>query len=77
MTNAHDAPEPPLTVSEFARRTGLTRRHAYYLVESGKVPSLRFPGRPGIKGDGGVIRIEAAEVAKLLASAKQNAAAAS
>lgn len=63
--------EAPLTVKEFAARTGISTRLVWALIDSGDITALRIPSRPGAAGKRRMCRIEAAEVGKFMARARQ------
>jgi excisionase family DNA binding protein len=63
---------PPLTVEEAAERLSLSRRQVYYLLDSGEIPSLRYPGRT--EDSPGIRRIEAHELDAFIERSRQAAA---
>ena len=66
-----DTTEAPLTVKEFAARTGISTRLVWALIDTGEITALRIPSREGAQGKRRMCRIEAAEVAKFLDRARQ------
>ena len=65
--------EPPISVREFAKRTSISVRLAYELIDSGDIAALRLPSRPGTVGKRRFFRIESAEVDRFLKRARQAA----
>jgi len=62
---------PPLTVEEAAERLNLSRRQVYYLLDSGEIPSMRYPGRT--EDSPGSRRIEAHEIDAFLKRSREAA----
>lgn len=63
---------PPLTVEEVAERLNLSKRQVYYLLDSGEIPSLRYPGRT--ETSDGIRRVEAHEVDAFMERSRKAAA---
>lgn len=62
--------EAPISVREFSVRTGISYRLAWSLIDTGEIPVLRFPSRPGAQGKKRNVKIEAAEVGRFLDRAR-------
>lgn len=65
--------EPPISVREFAERTGISVRLAYELIDSGEVSALLLPSRQGTAGKRRHFKVEADEVGKFLGRARKAA----
>jgi excisionase family DNA binding protein len=72
MRTAPPADERMLSVTEAAEILGISRRLAYYLVESGELPSVQYVTRRGKRA--GVIRVRLSEVTKLIENREQPSA---
>ena len=64
MTKATSTADDLVSVTKAAELLGLSRRAAYYLVDTGDLPSVQYPSRSG--GARGAIRVRLSEVEKFL-----------
>jgi hypothetical protein len=77
MTAAETTTEAPISVREFALRTGISYRMAWALIDTGEIEVLVFPSRKGAQGKKRNVKVEVAEVGKFLARAREAGRAAS
>jgi len=65
--------EAPITVREFAARTGISYRLAWELIDKGEIAHLVIPSRAGARGLRRNVRIEPREVAAFIGRARNAA----
>jgi len=67
--------EAPISVTEFARRVGISRSQAQFYIQSGDIKVLVLPSRPGAAGKRRHLKVEAGEVGRFLERGRKAATA--